>query len=625
MNEDKPSVMPPVPPFVRFVASAVPMVFDDSLSYYEALCALWKYVSDMTDVINNNATLEEEYILKFNELKSYVENYFANLDVQEEINNKLDVMAEDGTLQTLINNVLQPNVTWTFDTVADMKLSENLVSGGYARTLGFHSVNDGGSAIYYIDETGTANEMDIIAIGDLRAHLVCNEANVKQFGAYGDNTHSDDTYFAQAVSYAQTNNLILRVPVGTYKLDNAISMKHLKIRCDGELNNANTITLGAYATGSTYTDVHIFKCKNVQIEGAKVSKFDIEHCGNLTLYADGSDTDIASIAYNKFNMIEADKITLNGVNSGWINENEFNVKRALTGIQITGDGSYGHNNNRFNNVCIEGSTKVIQIDYGHNNYISYRGEQRPQVIIGSDSTYTYNNTILYQYNSTAFNMFDEDYTQESTAIIQPEYVPTYKSERLLTLNKYNAKNLDSTVYINGDGRILSAWSDLFVSPKFSADKPFTIIGKCNESAIRLEFKCYDASDNQVQGNCGGAGITYSNNAYNMSANGKWFRFTFYPDSTVKNVQFRVYSGNNVVYDEVTLDLVQPFMNDLYIPNTKDTLHRYANSSPDTDSNTNHYWTVGDVVWCKNSSLGIAGWYCQYSGNPGTWKTITIGS
>ena len=61
-TQDKPQSMPPVPPFVKFVAASVPMVFDDSLSYYEALCALWKYISGMTDVINNNATLEEEYI-----------------------------------------------------------------------------------------------------------------------------------------------------------------------------------------------------------------------------------------------------------------------------------------------------------------------------------------------------------------------------------------------------------------------------------------------------------------------------------------------------------------------------------------------------------------------------------
>lgn len=96
-----------VPPFVKFVCANVPMVFDDSLSYYEALCALWKYVQDCVDVINNNATLEEEYIAKFEELKTFVDTYFDNLDVQEEINNKLDEMADDGTLQELVNNAIQ--------------------------------------------------------------------------------------------------------------------------------------------------------------------------------------------------------------------------------------------------------------------------------------------------------------------------------------------------------------------------------------------------------------------------------------------------------------------------------------------------------------------------------------
>ena len=207
MNEDKPSVMPPVPPFVRFVASAVPMVFDDSLSYYEALCALWKYVSDMTDVINNNATLEEEYIEKFNELKSFVDNYFDNLDVQEEINNKLDDMVEDGTLQELINAYLQPNVTWTFDTVADMAASTNLVDGGYARTLGFHSLNDGGGSLYYINTTGTANAMDIIACGDtLKAHLVSSRTIYPEMlGAYADDSHDDSTALQRALNLTGCN------------------------------------------------------------------------------------------------------------------------------------------------------------------------------------------------------------------------------------------------------------------------------------------------------------------------------------------------------------------------------------------------------------------------------------
>lgn len=48
-------------------------------------------------------TTVEEYINKFNELYTYVHDYFDNLDVQEEVNNKLDAMVEDGTINRIIN------------------------------------------------------------------------------------------------------------------------------------------------------------------------------------------------------------------------------------------------------------------------------------------------------------------------------------------------------------------------------------------------------------------------------------------------------------------------------------------------------------------------------------------
>lgn len=171
---DKPDRMPNVPPFVKFVASAVPMVFDNSLSYYEALCALWKYIQGMTDVINNNATLEEEYIEKFNELKTFVDEYFDNLDVQEEINNKLDQMAEDGTLQEIITTYIQSNVAWTFDTVADMQAATNLVNGSFAQTLGFNAIGDGGGSLYKITDTGVVDNLNTFAVGSLYATAVNN-------------------------------------------------------------------------------------------------------------------------------------------------------------------------------------------------------------------------------------------------------------------------------------------------------------------------------------------------------------------------------------------------------------------------------------------------------------------
>lgn len=96
---------PNVPPFVRYCAMLVPTVFDDSLSYYEALCALSNWVqNNLVEVVNNNAEVTEEYIQLTNELKDYVEHYFDNLDVQEEIDAKLDEMVENGSLQELVNN-----------------------------------------------------------------------------------------------------------------------------------------------------------------------------------------------------------------------------------------------------------------------------------------------------------------------------------------------------------------------------------------------------------------------------------------------------------------------------------------------------------------------------------------
>lgn len=54
----------------------------------------------------------DEFIAKFVELKDFVDTYFENLDVQEEINNKLDAMVEDGTLQEIIGNYLEESVEY---------------------------------------------------------------------------------------------------------------------------------------------------------------------------------------------------------------------------------------------------------------------------------------------------------------------------------------------------------------------------------------------------------------------------------------------------------------------------------------------------------------------------------
>ena len=80
----------------------------DELTNYGMMQKLMKALND---VISNENMVEDDMTNIFNaftELQNYVNDYFDNLDVQEEINNKLDSMAEDGTLTNLIKDYVDP-------------------------------------------------------------------------------------------------------------------------------------------------------------------------------------------------------------------------------------------------------------------------------------------------------------------------------------------------------------------------------------------------------------------------------------------------------------------------------------------------------------------------------------
>ena len=120
----------------------LPIVYDDSLSYYELLNKVVNYlnnvIADVASVENNIEQLNTSYVnlqkfvndtnsnieteintfeeemvteyesfnhlitTKIHEFQTFLNNYFDNLDVQQEINNKLDAMASDGSLSRLI-------------------------------------------------------------------------------------------------------------------------------------------------------------------------------------------------------------------------------------------------------------------------------------------------------------------------------------------------------------------------------------------------------------------------------------------------------------------------------------------------------------------------------------------
>ena len=197
MNNEKKFIR--LTPFKMQVLQTFPFIDADfdAITNYELLCKVVEYLNITVDNVN---LLDSEY----KDLYDYVHDYFDNLDVQEEINNKLDDMAESGQLTDIIAQYLGLAGVLAFNTLSDMKEATNLVNGSTAKTLGYHSLNDGGMSTYKIrtiTNQDVVDEMTLIALNNenLVAELIIdNEISPEQLGAYGDGIH-DDTNYLQSV------------------------------------------------------------------------------------------------------------------------------------------------------------------------------------------------------------------------------------------------------------------------------------------------------------------------------------------------------------------------------------------------------------------------------------------
>lgn len=249
----------------------LPTSYLETMTYYEMLIWFTKFLQEkVIPTIDNNAQAVEELQHLFIELQSYVNNYFDNLDVQDEINNKLDQMLEDGVLEQIIEQYLNSSAIWGFDTVADMKEATNLIDGSYAKTLGYHTKNDGGSAIYKIRNINNSDIVDGMFIiplnnSNLIAELIYDEINIRQLGAKGNGISDDTNYLKKAFSFS---NISLYIPKGTYIINESLILNtNTYIHGDGSnsILKCNT-TLNDYLIKIPITS-RFCVIKNIYIDG----------------------------------------------------------------------------------------------------------------------------------------------------------------------------------------------------------------------------------------------------------------------------------------------------------------------------------------------------------------------
>lgn len=159
------------PEFVHTFGN-LPTSYKDSMTYYETLVWLCKYLEETVIPAvntNNDAVLELQEL--YGELNAYVTTYFDNLDVQEEINNKLDEMVTSGSLSTLFNAFMETKTEELNEMINEQNEKIETLENNAIKT--FNTFN--GKVCYFSDSYGNIETCPINWVDELN-NLLGTEA-----------------------------------------------------------------------------------------------------------------------------------------------------------------------------------------------------------------------------------------------------------------------------------------------------------------------------------------------------------------------------------------------------------------------------------------------------------------
>lgn len=219
----------------------------------------------------------------------------------------------DNLTSTATNKVLSANQgkilnegkIQTFDTVALMKAAE-LKNGMVAQTLGYYSVNDGGSATYKITNSTSLTDFQEELNNGLYATLIIknDEVNSVQVGCkIEDNNFDNGPFFNKLLSIANNKGINVKILQGIYYVSTpiVINEKLYAITIDGGNPKSNENGTALIYTGTGY-------CLTLAQGGLKYT------IKNLTILCNGTNS---------------------GINCDGSGSSIINFKNYLTNITVT--------------------------------------------------------------------------------------------------------------------------------------------------------------------------------------------------------------------------------------------------------------------------------------------------
>ena len=477
-----------LPPFKRFCVTIgnLPSSYVDSMSYYECLMWLCKYLKDtVIPAVNENAEAVNELI-----------NWFNNLDVQDEINNKLDEMAEDGTLAQIIEDYatipeLTERVSSVEDDVEDINTNVDVLStykgvsnikpvtllkdigspnGFYAQSMCLNTTNNN---VYVCYTNSSNNTLIIRTYSDLTFNTLTDEDTLTVTGhgnsmcyfngkLYLCEYNTAKIYVLDASTKALIKTITLPINVRAYNISvNAIN----EVIVTEQFNNTGIINYNILMPDGRlqYINRYMPKLYNSYRNGIKHVRY-----GNSDFIAYCTAKDINGVKYNAINF----NLMCDEVNTELLLENngyelqdiiKSNINSNTIHLLYSGDSTYIYTATA--DVFPSDFSAVISTQSPQTNIIKqlYRGSSESNLLWNtvdtipsgvSSSRYITREFILPKFNKNVyfdFNVNGSDYTCIGEGTINVPVNNTYDYNN----NRYIATGYLRYVRYDYNGTVLS--------------------------------------------------------------------------------------------------------------------------------------------------------------------------
>ena len=214
----------------NFIIQNFPFLEDDfdAITDYDLFCKMIEYVKKIT--------LDNEK--------------FVN-----EVSSNLEKMYNEGKFDSLIEEIINLQVVFTFSNVSDLQSATNLVVNSFVKTMGFYNVGDYGSAYYkirYKTDSDVIDDIIIISLtdNDLVAELIePSTIRPEIFGAYGDGTHDDTGAFLKMLNYVYIKHDNLWIPNKTMVCEKEYNIDSITIPSGMQYVNMVGNNKGSFKNG----------------------------------------------------------------------------------------------------------------------------------------------------------------------------------------------------------------------------------------------------------------------------------------------------------------------------------------------------------------------------------------